>query len=88
MLKSIILFLFFIGILFIAVGYTKYKIDTKPPLIEYRYIPESFDMREINREPVTSIYGRLFNGEDPWAISQGYEGGFHRRKLFTYNDAY
>ena len=88
MLKSIILLLFFIGAIFITIGYVKHKVDTKPPIIEYRYIPQSFTMRQLNREPVRGIYGKMFNENDPWINSIGFASNYHRRKLFTYHDAY
>lgn len=87
-IKSLIFLIFFIGALFIAVGYCKHKVDTTPPIIEYKYIPQSFTMRQLEREPARAIYGKMFNANDPWIDSIGYASNYHRRKLFTYHDAY
>ena len=67
-------------------GYAKHMIDTKPPIIEYRYIPKSFAMRELEREPVRSVFGKMFNDNDPWISSVGFGSNFNRRKLFTYKE--
>lgn len=88
MTKSLIFLIFFIGSLFIAVGYCKHTVEQMSPIIEYRYIPQSFTMRQLNRQPIRSIYGKMFNENDPWTNSIGFASNYHRRKLFTYHDAY
>jgi hypothetical protein len=88
MAKSLILLIFFIGFSFIVIGYCKHKAETTPPIIEYRYIPQSFTMKQLDQKPVRAIYSKMFNENDPWINSIGFASDYHRRKLFTYHDAY
>ena len=88
LMKSLIFLIFFIGALFIAVGYCKHRVDKTPPIIEYRYIPKSFTLEQLERTPARALFGRMFNDNDPWIKSVGFASNDNRRKLFTYHDAY
>ena len=49
-MKSIIILLIMVGIIFIAVGYVKANQMCPPPVIQYRYYPKTFEQEQ--EEPV------------------------------------
>ena len=87
-MKSIILLIFYIGSALVIIGYVKGQKNCLPNKIEYRYIPQSFTQREINRLPIRAVFGKMFNNNDPWMNSIGYASDYHIKKLFTYHDPY
>lgn len=77
-MKALIVFLFLLGIIFIIYGQ---KNENCPlPLIEYRYIPKSFEDEQYDRTPILSTYGSLFTKASPWEKSIGYPGIFYDKK--------
>ena len=77
-MKSLIIFLFLIGIIFIIYGQQNY--NCPPPRIEYRYIPRTLEQEELDRTPILATYGKLFTHSDPWDLSIGYPGIFYNKK--------
>ena len=70
-MKSIILLLVIIGIIFIAVGYIKSNQSCPPPIVQYRYYPRTFEEEETNPVPVSAIFGKMFNNADAWEDRNG-----------------
>jgi hypothetical protein len=66
-MKSIILLLVFIGIIFLTVGYVKNNLQCPPPQIEYRYIQKSFEDEQDTEMPLLSNIGMysMFEKESP-----------------------
>ena len=52
-------FILYIGILFIVIGYVKQSNKTKT-IIEYRYIPKTFEEEQENPTKVGQIFKNMF----------------------------
>ena len=77
-MKSLIIFFFFIGIIFIMMGQQS---DMCPgPRVEYRYIPRTFDQEQLDRTPILATYGDLFTKNSAWTNSIGFPGVFFDKK--------
>ena len=66
-MKSIILILFIIGIIFITIGYTQNYSQCPAPKIEYRYVPRSFFEEQITSINLKKYYSDVFNQPSTWA---------------------
>ena len=66
-MKSLIILLIMVGIIFIAVGYIKDNQMCPPPLIEYRYLPKTFKQDMNEPVPVSVLYGQMFQDTSPWS---------------------
>lgn len=77
-MKSIILLLAIMGILFIGVGYVKSNLQCGPDKIQYRYIPRSFENEQTISQPLisTSSMYDMFNKVDSWSNVNGYAAGY------------
>ena len=47
-MKSIIILLIMMGVIFITVGYIKTNQMCPPPIVQYRYYPRSFEEEQTN----------------------------------------
>ena len=65
-MKSIVLLLFFIGLMFIILGYQKQLNVLPNPKIEYRYIPRTFYDEQLSSGNVLKQFSSLFDNENPW----------------------
>lgn len=68
-MKSILLFLFFIGSFLILSGVYEQKLDIaeQNKKIEYRFIPRTYYEEQMNQEgDIMTKYGDLFKTESPW----------------------
>jgi hypothetical protein len=64
-MRSIVLFLLFLGTIFISVGYVKTNMKCPPPLVKYKYLPMSFEQEQNNIEPVSKIFSKMFTSLEP-----------------------
>ncbi len=73
-MKSIILLLAIIGIVFIAVGYVQGNFQCPPPKIEYRYISKTFDDEQNVSTPIMSMAGMysMFEDDSPWIVDNSF----------------
>jgi len=71
-MKSIILILFIVGVICISAGYSKQNMHCPPSVVQYRYIPKTFNEEQSTQEPLISVYGSMFSNESPWEQTQGY----------------
>ncbi len=62
----LILLILFIGILFTSIGWIKSEQSCPAPIIEYRYIPRTFQEEQENPTKVTEIFGKMFDNHSPW----------------------
>ena len=71
-MRSIILLLMIVGIIMIGVGYVKSNQQCPPPVIEYRYVPKSFNEEQQVHTPIMALSGmsKMFEGEDTWLTSR------------------
>lgn len=71
MLKTIIIFLIFVGILLLAVEVVRIQaglIDKKPQII-YRYIPRTFEEEQLDPIYISDIFETMFSQPSPWVGS-------------------
>jgi hypothetical protein len=66
-MRSILLLLFAIAIIFITIGYTESRNNCPLPKIEYRYVPRSFYEEQVSGNDVVKLYSDMFNEQDLWA---------------------
>lgn len=72
-MRSIVLLLFFIGLMFIIVGYQKQLNIIPNPKIEYRYIPRTFYDEQLSSGNVLKQFSSLFENENPWIKDRNLE---------------
>ena len=67
-MKSVILFLFFMGTILIIHGIydQKYKEINDNMRIEYRFIPRTYYEEQLGNSTVSSNFKNMFNKESPW----------------------
>ena len=75
-LKSVSFFLLFMGIILISIGYLRSENRSRPPRVEYRYVPRSFQEEQSENAPLMSIFGNLFNKRDPLLRRNGFVNTF------------
>lgn len=78
-MKSIILLLFIIGIIFIAVGYYKDNQQCPPPIVQFRYVPKTFSQEQDVEEPILSTFSSMFKDNSAWMKNIGYASSYYNR---------
>ena len=78
-LKTISFFLLIIGLIFITVGYVKNEKLNTPPIIEYRYVPQTFTEKQDDPTSVNDFFHGMFHNRDPWSE-------YHHYKNVSYNE--
>jgi uncharacterized alpha/beta hydrolase family protein len=71
-MKTLVVVLMIIGIIFVAIGFIKTNQNCPPPIIQYRYIPKTFNEEQNTQIPILSIYGKMFSDASPWQENVGY----------------
>ena len=61
------------GIILIAVGYIKTNQECPPNLVEFRYVPRTFEQDQDLPQPIMSLYGNMFNNQSPWFRTDSYD---------------
>ena len=64
-MKTLILVLLIAGVSLIAVGYVKSNQYCPPPVVEFRYLPRSFEQESSNPTPLMSVHGKMFTKPSP-----------------------
>ena len=80
-MRAIVTLFLLIGICLVVVGYVKSNQSCPPPVVEFKYIPRSFEDDQILQRPVMSIFGQMFSGDDAWTQTQGYADKVYSRQL-------
>ena len=65
-MNSLVLLLFFIGIICITIGYTKSQNNCPPTKIQYRFIPRSFYEEQLSPDNITVQFKNMFDNQSPW----------------------
>lgn len=65
-MKSIIIIIFIIGLIFLISGYIKTNFKCPGPKIEYRYVPQTFYNEQITKTDLKKLYGSMFNQTSVW----------------------
>lgn len=76
-MKSIVLLLFIIGVIFIAIGYYKDNQQCPPPIVQFRYVPRTFEQEQSLEQPILSTFGSMFKDNSAWMKTQGYADGYY-----------
>lgn len=84
-MKSVVILLLLIGIILVAVGYVKSNQSCPPPVVEFRYVPKSFEQEQDVPTPVLSLFGKMFENSSPWMTTQGYTSNWNERKIENVN---
>jgi hypothetical protein len=71
-MNSFIFLLLLAGIMMMFMGYIKSNQNCPPPIVEYRYIPRSFEDEQVLETPVLSVFGKMFTDVSPWERAVGY----------------
>jgi hypothetical protein len=71
-MNTFIFLLVLLGIMMMFMGYVKSNQSCPPPIVEYRYIPRSFEEEQTLETPVLSIFGKMFQDVSPWERTVGY----------------
>lgn len=82
-MKSYVILSFFVGIIFIVIGYINSIQKTPPPIVEYRYIPRTFEEEQENPVQVSKLFSNMFNQPDPWIASTSL--GILKQNVFQIN---
>jgi hypothetical protein len=86
-MRAIVILFLFIGICLVVVGYVKSNQSCPPPVVEFKYIPRSFEDDQILQRPVMSIFGQMFSGDDAWTQTQGFADKVYSRDLAAAGDS-
>jgi hypothetical protein len=76
-MQQISAFLLYLGILLIVIGYIK-QLQKTEPIIEYRYIPRTFEEEQENPPKVGKIFKNMFEDTNVWL--SGYKIGTEKPK--------
>lgn len=71
-MKSIVFLLMLVGFVFIVIGFVKTNQQCPPPIVQFRYIPKTFNEEQSVQTPLTSIFGTMFDKSSPWQEAVGY----------------
>ena len=77
-MKSIILLLFIIGVIFISIGYYKDNQQCPPPIVQFRYVPKTFEQEQSIEEPILSTFSSMFKDNSAWMKNIGYASTFYK----------
>tara|TARA_Y100000590_G_C14898233_1_gene705369 strand:+ start:262 stop:486 length:225 start_codon:yes stop_codon:yes gene_type:complete len=65
-MRVIVLFLMFVGVILITIGYMKTHMKCPPPIVKFKYIPKTFEEEQNTPIAIKSIYGKMFTENSPW----------------------
>ncbi len=69
--KIAIIFLMFLGILFLAIAITRNTQQCPPQKVIYKYIPRTFEEEQNEPVYVSDIFADMFSQPSPWMVSIG-----------------
>lgn len=70
-MKPLGLIIFFIGIIFIIIGYYQLEMNkcNDKPNVQYRYIPRNYEEEQINPVSPLDTFDFMFYDQQPWVYS-------------------
>jgi len=80
-MRSIVILFLLVGICLVVIGYVKSNQNCPPPVVEFRYVPRTFEEEQNLPRPLLSIFGQMFNSDDAWQQTQGYADKYLSRRL-------
>jgi hypothetical protein len=69
--KEILIFLLFLGIIFVIVDIIKATYKCKKEKVIYRFLPRTFEEEMENPVSVTDMFATMFSQPSPWIGSIG-----------------
>jgi hypothetical protein len=84
-MRSIVILFLLVGIILLAIGYIKSNQSCPPPVVEFRYIPRTFEQEQDAPTPLLSIFGKMFKDDSAWTQTQGYADKYGSRQLNEIN---
>jgi len=82
-MKSIIVLLLFVGVIFLVIGYINQIKQCPPAKVEYRYIPRSFEDEQNDPVKPSHLFRNMFENPSPWLA--GYRLGYIRPNIYQIN---
>lgn len=64
-MKSFVLLLLLIGIVFVTIGYSDLRMKCPPPRIQYRVLPQSYINEQLSGEN-SEVISKIFNSSIPF----------------------
>ena len=80
-MRSIVILFLLVGICLVVVGYVQSNQQCPPPVVEFKYVPRTFEEEQNLPRPVLSIFGSMFNEDSAWMQTQGYADKYTSRQL-------
>ena len=71
-MNSIVFLLLLTGIIMVVVGFVRSEQICPPPIVQYKYIPRTFEEEQELTTPVTSVFGRMFSDASAWQQYVGF----------------
>ena len=65
-MRQLVLFLFFIGVMAVVVGYVQQNKQCPSDRVEYRFIPRTFQEDQDNPVSVVELFDTMFHEPTPW----------------------
>ena len=85
-MRSLVILFLFIGVVLIAIGYVNSNQSCPPPIVEYKYVPRTFEEEQNLPRPLLSIFGQMFNKDDAWMQTAGYADKYTSRQLAEFDN--
>jgi len=86
-MRAIVILFLLVGICLVVVGYVQSNQSCPPPVVEFKYIPRTFEDDQILPRPLMSIFGQMFEGDDAWQQTQGFADKVFSRQLAATDDS-
>lgn len=80
-MRAIVILFLLVGISLVVIGYVQSNQECPPPVVEFQYLPRTFEDDQILPRPLMSIFGQMFNGDDAWQQTQGFADKVFSRQL-------
>jgi hypothetical protein len=85
-MRAIVILFLLVGVCLVVVGYVQSNQSCPPPVVEFKYLPRSFEDEQNLPRPLMSIFGQMFDGDDAWTQTQGYADKVYSRQLAATDD--
>jgi len=85
-MRSIVILFLLIGICLVVVGYVQSNQSCPPPVVEFKYVPQTFEQEQNLPTPLLSVFGSMFNEDSAWEQTQGYADKTSARKMNEKNN--
>lgn len=72
-MNSIVFLILLTGIIMVVIGFVKSEQICPPPIVQYKYIPRTFEEEQELTTPITSVFGKMFSDASAWQQYVGFE---------------